>query len=252
VFGIFIIISSVALAGFGVAPAAGASSDNVATACQLGPASPQAVTNLRERAEQRLGELRTLKTDSTVPVDQSTIDRIANRLRNGNLSFKRARYQRACGHYQIALNQSEVALERLYTELAQVRLSSVEEYVATRRAAGYESMAMANLSARREALAAQTANVSSLSQARAVSTKSAELQADTEAQLHPMQVVQAASAIVPLWGSIPFGLGLTLVIGAIGAFVGRHTADTVDSDEETDGPDPVEGRGTRFDRNPGQ
>lgn len=245
-----LLVGSVVLAGVGVAPAAGASQDDVATACQLDRASPQAVINLRERAQQRLGELQTLKSESTVAVDQATIDTVANRLRNGNISYDRARYRRACGHYQVALDQSEAALERLYTELAEIRLTSVEEHVATRRAAGYDSMTMANLSARREALATQTANVSSLSQARAVATKSAALQADAEAQLPPMRVVQAADAIAPLWGSIPFGLGLTVVIGAIGAFVGRLTADTVDHGEETDESDTVEGRKTRFDSNP--
>lgn len=249
---LFAVIGSAVLAGVGAAPAAAATQDGVTSACQLDRASPQSVIDLRERAQQRLGELRALQADAMVAVDQATIDTVTNRLRNGNISYDRARYRRACGHYQVALNQSEAELERLYTKLAQVRLTSVEEYVATRRTAGYESMAMANLSARREALAAQMWNVSSLPQARAVATKSAELQADTEAQLPSMQVVQAANAIAPLWGSVPFGLGLTLVIGGIGAFVGRLTADTVDSDEETDEPDPVEGRSTRFDSNPGK
>ena len=250
VLALLILIGNVALVG--VTSAAGATQGDVATACQLDRASPQAVINLRERAQQRLGELQTLQADSTVAVDQATIDTVANRLRNGNISYDRARYRRACGHYQVALDQSEAALERLYTELAEVRLTSVEDHIATRRAAGYDSTAMANLSARREALATQTANVSSLSQARAVATKSAALQADAEAQLPPMRVARAADAIAPLWGSVPIAVGLTLVIGAIGAFVGRLTADTTDSGEETDGPDPVEGRSTRFDSNPGK
>lgn len=248
---LFAVVGSVILAGVGVAPATAAPQGDGATACQLDRASPQAVIDLRERAQQRLGELQTLKTNSAVPVDQSTIDTVANRLRNGNISYDRARYRRACGHYQVALDQSEAALERLYTTLAEVRLASVEEYVATRRAADYDSMAMANLSARREALATRTANVSSLSQARAVATKSGELQTDTEAQLPPMRTVRAANAISPLWGSIPIGLGLVLVIGAIGGLVGRLTADTAESDVGTETSD-VEDTGPRFDSNPGK
>ena len=239
-----LILSVVAVAGAGGAPAAGATQGDVTTTCQLDRASPQAVVGLRERAQQRLEDLQRLKAESAVAVDQETIDSTANRMQNGNISYDRARYRRACGHYQIALDQSTAALERLYVALTEVRLESVESQLETRRAAGYDSMEMANLSARHEALAAQTANVSSLSQARAVASEAAELQAETT-ELPKMRVVRAATAFAPLWGSVPVGVGLSLVIGGIGAFVGRRTADTTASDGETDGPTEVEGTATR-------
>jgi|APHM01.1.fsa_nt_gi hypothetical protein len=240
------LILLVTLSAGGVAPAAGATQDNAASAsaCHLDRASPEAVVGLRDEVQQRLGELQRLNDRSAVAVDQSTIDTVANRMRNGNISYDRARYQRACGHYQIALDQSEAALERLYVALAEIRLASVEDQIEDRQTAGYDSMEMSNLSARHEALSAQTANVSSLSQARTVAHEAASLQTDTD-QLPAMNVVKAADAIAPLWGSVLGGVGLTLVIGGLGVFVGRRTADP-DPDRTTEGTEEgVKGTATR-------
>lgn len=241
-----IILGGISVGG-GVASAAGATQDDVASACQQDRASPQPVVDLRDRVQQRLGELRTLNDRSVVAVDQSTVDAVTNRMRNGNISYDRARYRRACGHYQIALEQSGAALERLYVALAEIRLASVEDQLEDRQTSGYDSMEMSNLSARHDALAAQAANVSSLSQARTVAQEASALQTDT-AQLPEMSVVNAADTLAPLWGSVLGGVGLTLVIGGLGALVGRYTVDTPDPDPhppEEPEDTGVEGTATR-------
>jgi len=255
-FVLVVLLGSAALAGVGVTAAAGADQDDVAAECRLDTASPEAVVDLRERVEGRLAELEALNRNSAATVDRSTIDRVENRLRNGNLSYDRARYQRACGHYRIALDQSGAALERAYVNLAEVRLASAEDYIATRRDADYDSMELTNLSARREALAAETENVSSLPQARTVAAESAALQSDAKAQLPSARTVEVADTISPFWGSVPAALGIVLVIGSAGVFAGRRTVDTTDNDTDTGdgntGDGGVEGRNTRFDGNPGK
>lgn len=230
--------------GVGVAPAAGATQDDVATACHLDRASPETVGDLRERAQQRVGELEKLNAESTVAVDQARIETIADRVENGNISYDRARYQRACGHYQIALDQSTATLERLYISLAETRLASVEDQLKDRQQNGYDSMEMSNFSARHESLSEQTENVSSLPQARTVASEAAELQADTAA-LPKMRVVRVASTIAPFWRPVLGSVGFTLVIGGLGVFVGRSTVDATaqsPGEEENNG---VEGTRTR-------
>lgn len=255
------LLGGAVLAGVGVTEAATPGQDNAAAACQLDRVSPQDVVNLRERVEGRLDELETLQRDSAATVDRSTIDRVSNRLRNGNLSYDRARYRRACGHYRIALDQSGAALERAYVNLAEVRLASVADYIAARRDAEYESMAVTNLSARQAALAAQTANVSSLPQARTMAAESAALQSDAEAQLPSTRTVQVANAITPFWESIPAALGLVLVIGGVGLFAGRQTVESAADDTETGdgetgdgetGDEEVRGSKRRMDGTPRQ
>lgn len=209
----------------GVAPVAGATQESLAAECHLDRASPEAVISMRERVQQRLGELRTVRENPAVTIEQSTIETVSDRMRNGNLSYDRARYRTACGHYQIAINQSGAALQQSYLTLAEIRLRTVEYTLERREDADYTPMEMSKLSARHEALTRQMANASSLSQARTVAQKAGTLEDDTD-DLAQMPVVEIATTIEPVWGSIPVAALLAAIIGGLGAVIGRSSVDT--------------------------
>lgn len=199
--------------------------------CQAGELTAEKTVQMRERAQRRLAELKQMDAKSAVAIESGRITTVETRVQNGNLSYQRADYEQSCQHYQIAIEQSGAALERLYVEAAQIKLTTVGEYIADREKDGYASPSLKELAAEHEHLTTRHANVSSLSSARAVYEESSSLLSRTQDEIPSATIVTVAKAVEPLWGSIPLTGGLLSVIFAAGLVVGSWSSE----EQETTG-----------------
>jgi hypothetical protein len=198
---------------------------------------PDEAVEQREQALDRLAELRELDSSPLVSVDKSTIDTVRTRIESGNISYSRANYDDASGHWQVAREQARAALIRHYNLGADRYVNATGDYLDAREAAGHNSPEMSRF--REQAQQIRAENASSLQESRNRYQAAQDLNSTVESELPSMAAVRWANRLTPLPMpdvAVPFVLLVLLSItGYLGFRRGKgQTPDSGGKDDVTD------------------
>lgn len=230
-----LVISSVVLSGAAAGFANSAGGEGPVQAIATNDAdsiTPEEALEERARARERLAELKRLDRSPMVSIDQNTIRSVRMRIENGNISYKRANYKEARQHWQVAREQARAALMRHYAHGTDRYLNATEAYIAERKAAGYTSPETAQFIEQIQQL--RTEEVAGLQDSRDRYQAARELNGEVESELPPMDNVEWANRLTPLWRAGAVSAGALLLLLTIAVYAGYRWGSGKSPSDEKD------------------
>lgn len=220
-----LVVLMVSLVGTGVA-AAEPAAEPAMSACTV---AAEDALNAKERAQKRLSNLQQFAEDGAT-VDQSVIGSVSSHIDQGRLDFQTERYCDSHKHFETASEQAAAELVRVYKSQAGLMLNASSSYVSKLEQDGYRSYEVEHFEERIQRTHRSLDSAGTLSEARAVHTRSVTIREELRSLPSPT-VVRVAHHLVSVWGII--AVGITLGIGALfGALIGRRLS------QRSSGPGP--------------